>query len=77
MLEETLFRATGRSMQSAMESICKGYVSLPGGGRLGVAGTASIGDGQEMCIRDRGYRVGRMAVSVPVVGDLPAYPSAH
>ena len=63
MLEETLFRATGRSMQSAMESICKGYVSLPGGGRLGVAGTASIGDGQvlavhtisTLCFRFPGY----------------------
>ncbi len=63
MLEETLFCATGRSMQSAMESICKGYVPLPGGGRLGVAGTASTGEGRvlavhtisALCFRFPGY----------------------
>lgn len=50
MLEETLFRATGRSMQSAMAGICKGYVALPGGGRLGVVGTASTDDGQVLAV---------------------------
>lgn len=45
-LEETLFLASGRSMQSAMADICKGFLPLPGGGRLGIAGTAASSGGK-------------------------------
>lgn len=65
MLEETLFRATGRSMQSAMDSICKGFLPLPGGGRLGVAGTASTADGQVLAV----HTISALCFRFP--GDFP------
>lgn len=69
MLEETLFRATGRSMQSAMAGICKGYVALPGGGRLGVVGTASTDDGQVLAVHTISALCFRFPGHIPEAAD--------
>lgn len=68
-LSETLFRATGRSMQSAMDGICKGYVTLPGGSRLGVAGAASVQDGQVLSVHSIQALNFRFAAFLPDAAD--------
>ena len=68
-LSETLFRATGRSMQSAMDGICRGYVSLPGGSRLGVAGTASVQGGQVLSVHSIQTLNFRFAAFLPDAAD--------
>ncbi len=68
-LSEILFQATGRSMQSAMDGICKGYVALPGGSRLGVAGTASAEGGQVLSVHSISALNFRFASSLPSAAD--------
>ena len=48
MLEQLLSAATGHSCYSAEESLREGYVTLPGGHRIGLCGTAAMQGG---CVR--------------------------
>lgn len=58
-LEEILQRATGRSAYACMQTLRQGFVTLPGGHRIGVCGSAVEKDGQmtgfsaisSLCIR--------------------------
>ena len=68
-MEETLFLASGRSMQSAMESICKGFLPLPGGARLGVAGTAAGVGGKVMAVHSISALNFRFPAFIPEAAD--------
>lgn len=72
-LSETLFCATGRSMQSAMDGICRGYVALPGGSRLGVAGTAAVQNGQVLSVHSISALNFRFAAFLPSAADTLLY----
>lgn len=64
MLEDILAAATGHSCYSAEQSLREGFVTLPGGHRIGVCGTAAVQDGtiralreiSSLCIRIAGER---------------------
>ena len=68
-LEETLFLASGRSMQSAMADICKGFLPLPDGGRLGIAGTAASADGKVCAVHSVQALNFRFPAFVPEAAD--------
>ena len=53
MLEQILSAATGHSCYSAEESLREGYVTLPGGHRVGLCGTAAVQDGRVRTLRGR------------------------
>ena len=83
-LEETLFLASGRSMQSAMADICKGFLPLPDGGRLGIAGTAASADGKVCAVHSVQALNFRFPAFVPEAADpvlravrFPALPAAR
>lgn len=42
LLEEIVRRASGNATYAVQEQLCKGFLSLPGGHRLGLCGTAAI-----------------------------------
>ena len=48
---ETFRRACGYSVHSWEEETAKGFLTLPGGNRVGVAGTASLEGGQVRALR--------------------------
>lgn len=52
MLEEILAAATDHSCYSAEESLREGYVTLPGGHRIGLCGTAAVRGGEIRAIRE-------------------------
>ncbi len=64
-LSEILFRASGGSMQSAMETLAAGYLPLPGGGRLGAAGNAGMEGGRVRSV----YAVNALCFRIP--GEYP------
>ncbi len=51
MLEEILSAATGHSCYSAEETLREGFVTLPGGHRIGLCGTAAVQNGSVRAIR--------------------------
>ena len=65
MLEQILSAATGHSCYSAEESLRDGYVTLPGGHRIGLCGTAAMQDGCVRAIRAVSSLCIRIARQVP------------
>ncbi len=51
-VEETFRRLCGYSVHSYRESINKGFITVQGGHRAGVAGTAVVQDGEVVSVRD-------------------------
>ena len=68
-LDETLFRASGRSMQSAMETVCQGFLPLPGGARLGIAGQAALADGHPVSVHTVQGLSFRFPAYIPAAAD--------
>ena len=68
-LDEILFRASGESMQSGMDTIAKGYLPLPGGGRLGVAGAAQLSGETPVSVHSVGSLVFRFPEHFPKAAD--------
>ena len=52
MLEEIVAAATNRSCYAAEASLREGYVTLPGGHRVGLCGTAALRDGCIQSLRE-------------------------
>ena len=52
MLEDILAAATGHSCYSAEQSLREGFVTLPGGHRIGICGTAAVQDGSIRSLRE-------------------------
>lgn len=65
MLEQILSAATGHSCYSAEESLREGYVTLPGGHRIGLCGTAAVQDGRVRAIRSVSSLCVRIARQIP------------
>ena len=65
LLEELVRRASGNAVYAVQEQLCRGFLSLPGGHRLGVCGTVSLEDGAVRTIRD--YQ----ALSLRLAGERP------
>ena len=65
MLEQILSAATGHSCYSAEESMREGYVTLPGGHRIGLCGTAAVQDGRVRAIRSVSSLCVRIARQIP------------
>ena len=65
MLEQILSAATGHSCYSAEESLREGYVTLPGGHRIGLCGTAAVQDGRVRTIRSVSSLCIRIARQIP------------
>ena len=63
LLEEIVRRASGNAVYAVQEQLCRGYLSLPGGHRLGLCGTASTEDGTVKTIR--GYQ----ALALRIAGE--------
>ena len=51
LLEEIVRRASGNAAYAVQEQLCKGYLTLSGGHRLGLCGTAAAEDGRVKTIR--------------------------
>lgn len=51
-VEETLRRACRYAVYSVEEELASGFLSLPGGHRLGIAGTCVLRDGKPVGVRD-------------------------
>ncbi len=52
LLQETLLCITSRALHSRQAEIAKGYVTMPGGNRVGVAGTAIIENSRVVGIKN-------------------------
>lgn len=65
MLEQILSAATGHSCYSAEESLREGYVTLPGGHRIGLCGAAAVQDGRVRAIRSVSSLCVRIARQIP------------
>ena len=63
MLEEIVRRASGNAIYAVQEQLREGYLTIPGGHRLGLCGTASIEDGAVKTIR--GYQ----SLSLRIAGE--------
>ena len=69
---ETFRRACGYSVHSWEEETAKGFLTLPGGNRVGVAGTASLEGGQVRALRKVESLNFRVARSINgAAGELP------
>ena len=65
MLEEILSAATGHSCYSAEETLREGFVTLPGGHRIGLCGTAAVQNGSVRAIRSVSSLCIRIARQLP------------
>ena len=71
-ISEAYRRACGYSVHSWEEEAAKGFLTLAGGHRVGVAGTASAEGGRVLALRQVGSLNFRIARSVPgAAGQLP------
>ncbi len=81
LLEEVVRRASGNAVYAVQEQLRKGYLSLPGGHRLGLCGTAAIEEGtvktirayQSLSLRLAGERTG---CAEPVARFLRSHPGS-
>ena len=79
-IDEIFRRACGYSVHSWEEEAVQGFLTLEGGHRVGVAGTASLEKGRVRALRQVGSLNFRIARSIPgAAGDLPSrfYRSGH
>ncbi len=67
-----LRRVCGYSMQSCEEDLARGFCTLRGGHRVGIAGTVAAEDGRILSLREAGSLNFRIARQIPgAAGDLP------
>ena len=81
LLEEIVRRASGYAVYAVQEQLRKGFLTLPGGHRLGVCGTASVENGAVKTIRSYQslmMRIAsqRMGCSDPVAGFVRGNPDS-
>lgn len=78
LLSAVLEKATCASLHAVEDELCRGFVSAPGGVRVGVCGTAVTGPGREvrglrdvssLCIRIPRQIRGAGAAVIPTLGD--------
>ena len=69
-LQQTLLLCCGRSLHSCADSLRQGFVTLPGGHRVGVAGTARTEAGQVLSVHSITSLNIRVAGVVPDAGDI-------
>lgn len=60
-IDHIIFSATGGSFHSAAETIKRGYLTVKGGGRIGLCGEGSMQDGKNMTLR----HISSLCVRVP------------
>lgn len=72
MLDELLERATQQSAYAAQEMLRCGFVTLPGGHRLGVCGTAVLREGEIRTLRGISSMNLRIARELPGIGEACA-----
>lgn len=72
LLEEILRRASGRSAYAVQEQVCRGFVSLAGGCRLGICGSVSTEHGAVKTIRSLQALCLRLARERPGCADAAA-----
>ncbi len=66
-LEQILMRASDNSLHTAMSSIANGFITIPGGHRIGVCGTAAVSGGKVTALREissLNIRVGREVTGI-------------
>lgn len=68
-LQQTLLLCCGRSLHSCADSLRQGFVTLPGGHRVGVAGTARTEAGQVLSVHSITSLNIRVAGTIPDAGD--------
>ncbi len=69
-LQQTLLLCCGHSLHSCADSLRQGFVTLPGGHRVGVAGTARTEAGQVLSVHSITSLNIRVAGVVPDAGDI-------
>ena len=69
-LEQVLDRATDYSRYAAAETIRRGYVTAPGGFRVGICGTALPGEGDNLGIKD----ISSLSIRIPRLCEGAALP---
>lgn len=52
IIDDTILLLTDNSLYSVNDKICNGYITIRGGNRVGIVGTAVLKDGQVSTIRD-------------------------
>ena len=65
IIEEAVMRITENSFYSFTDKMIKGYITLNGGHRVGIAGSYSIGEENNVCIRDisgLNYRIAKECI---------------
>lgn len=70
LLEQTLLNCCGHSLHSCADQLRQGFVTLPGGHRVGVAGTARVEQGQVLSVHRITSLNIRIASRIPGAGDL-------
>jgi len=69
-IRETLLRCCGYSLHSCADQLRQGFVTLPGGHRVGAAGTARTENGTVLSVHDIASLNIRIAGMFPQAGDL-------
>lgn len=72
LLEELVRRASGHAVYAVEEQLCRGYLTLPGGHRLGLCGTASMEAGRIKTLRELQALNLRLAAERPGCADAVA-----
>ena len=72
VLEEIVRRASGQAVYAVQEQLCRGFLPLEGGHRLGLAGTASLEAGRVTTIRGCQALCLRLASERPGCADAAA-----
>lgn len=72
LLRRTLETATCASYHAAVEKLCRGFLPLPGGHRLGVSGSVELRDGRIHGFRSISSLCLRVAHEMPGVGERAA-----
>ena len=68
-IQETLLLCCGRSLHSCADQLRQGFVTLPGGHRVGIAGTARTEEGRVLSVRDISSLNIRVANLIPDAAD--------
>ena len=69
LLEEIVRRASGHAVYAVQEQLCRGFLHLEGGHRLGLTGTAALEQGEITTLRDYQALCFRLASERPGCAD--------
>ena len=72
LLEEVVRRASGNAAYAVQEALCRGFLPLPGGHRLGVCGAAALEGGRVKSLRSYQALCLRLAAARPGCADALA-----